>query len=185
MASSEPCHEPTNGSGRCLRSDDIQALFVGQQSLDRSQTEFSMTTNAALSALRSDVRRNGLKIDKLLDGLRFGHIQPAEPVETQSLPRPPAISIEWDPDEDTGVHPLPVWSARAREAHEKASSLQSELAAAKARLEERDRQSERVRLRQAATSDVTIKKWQIVAGIIVGGGATIAAIGQMIAALGN
>jgi chromosome segregation ATPase len=54
-------------------------------------------------------------------------------------------TLDWELDEPTGVHPAPVWATRARDAADELARVQAELAAAQARLEERERQSDRAR----------------------------------------
>jgi len=190
--SAEACHTPGNGGVQCIREDTLDALKVSAKStnaavakLANAQRVMADSFNQKLSevsrsvdgigakqtATNTEMAKLNRKMDRVIEGIEIGTIHAVQP------------SLDWELDEPTGVHEAPVWSSRAKAEAQKAAALQAQLAAAKARLEERDRQSERVRADKKSAGEHSLKRWQIVVGAVLGGGGLIAAIAQAVASV--
>ena len=173
------CHEPGNSKPQCIMSDVLDTLTKDNAALKLAHhTTVSAISGvkAEVSAVRTETRRANQKLDRLVEGMKLGNIQPA-PLPVVEVP---TVSIpDWDPDEPTlsGREPevaATIWKVRANDVADKIAQLQADLAAAHATIEateaERNRQSDRA----AARDDRRWSKWQKIGGIVV---AIITALG--------
>ncbi len=147
-----------NGHDRGPKCAVHEAAIVElRTSLSRLETRVTEEFLGVFGALS----RVETKIDRLVEGVQIGQVQ-----------RAPLPSLDWDLDENT-MHgredphmAATVWATRARETammlEEARAGLErarTEASAAKARLEERDRRSDRA-------VAVSMARWKVVAGII-------------------
>lgn len=137
----------------------------------------------------TEENRKALKT--LVENLEVGH---ARIVDASEEVRPAMQSLDYEEGGDTQVQPRPELVVRMKTAERsatahaaRAESLEAKVAALTARLEERDRQSDRVRENAKAADESALKKnelavarWKVTAGVILGVLATLAAIGQAI-----
>jgi len=167
----------------CVMLPVIQDLSARVEGIEKAQSQEGEKTRAIVSGVSTKVDRVDAKLDRVIEGLRIGAIVPA-PVERKEHgngngKHPPPSNqrreslISWSTDEDTGLHAAPTWASRARDTVSLLEAVDGERerlaienAALKARMSEREKQNGIAREDKQRSSDMTLKKWQIIAGLV-------------------
>ena len=177
------CRKPSNGGG-CVRDDDFDDLRREQATTTTLLHRFQERCTNEFLNIFGAISRVETKVDRLLEGLVLGNVQVAD---ESGIHRGVLQSLDYEEGDVTGVQERPEIIGRMRVAERKADSLEEQLAAALARLSERDRQSARaiVRLQEAELNSIkknelAVAKWKITAGILLAIVAAVAAIAQAV-----
>lgn len=207
------CYEkPDNGNElKCLKSDeiDIQAGRISEieDRLEGFEEQVGGTFREASAAkeFAAKAYHAAERAANAVNGLT-GEIQQERQQRRLECnlrhgvaPRNQLPSVDYFEGEDTKVQSRDEIVKRTKVAEHVAISLEEEVAALKACLAERDRQSERVRekareewemhqsslVQTVKANEFVLKKWQIVSGIVIAVVAAILALGQALIALAS
>lgn len=157
----------------CQMLDVIDDLRVRVGTLEKNVGAEAERTRAAISGMNTKMDGIDKKLDRVIEGLEFGVIVPTSPNKDGNGKDHRNSLLSWDRSEDTGLHAAPTWATRARETASTLEAIDAERerlaienAALRAAATERSRISQRRRLDTKEQGEFTIKKWQIVAGLI-------------------
>ena len=158
----------------CQMLDVIDDLRVRVGTLEKNVGAEAERTRAAISGMNTKMDGIDKKLDRVIEGLEFGVIVPTSPNKAEGNGKDKQDSLlSWDRSEDTGLHAAPTWASRARETASTLEVIDAERerlaienAALRAAATERSRISQRRRLDAKEQGDFTIKKWQIIAGLV-------------------